>query len=101
MHNQSRAPKFLAIEIHFGLVFNLATQILASRRINYLREPPAHWLYAEIDLQIAGNRSSRCRIHHDKKRSETNVRMRPQRNDARSNVLIHDDRKWRAIMGTH
>src|SRR6202030_976812 len=101
MHNQSRTPKFLPIEIHFGLVFHLTAQILTSRRVNHFREPPANRLYSKIDLQIAGNRNSRGRIHHDKKGSDTDVRMRPERNNTRPDALVHDDRKWRTIMGTH
>src|ERR1700736_2126360 len=98
MQNQACTPEFLPVEIHFGFVLHLAAQILAPRRVNHLCKPPADRLYPQIDLQISGNRSARWRIDQNKKGSNPNIRMGPQRNDTRPNALIHNNRKWRTVM---
>ena len=98
MQDNPRAPKFLRIEVHFCLVFHLPTQILSPRRVNHLGKPATDRLYAYFNLQIARDRGARRRIHHDEESSSAHVRMRPERNNTRPNLLVHDDRKWRTVV---
>ena len=92
------APKLLGIEGHLDDVLYLCAAAIQPRCVTFFWEPAAYRLHADFDLQILRKVRSARRFHHDPKRSRAHIGMRPERNDVRTYVPIHDDReRWPVV----
>jgi hypothetical protein len=96
--NEAHFPIFLLVKLNFSFVFHLAAQIHVPCGVHNLGQPATRRLHSNLNLQVFRDRSTWYGIHHDEKRADAKIRVSPQRNDVRPDMLIGDDWERRTIV---
>src|ERR1044072_5852134 len=94
MQHDADAPLFLRVEVYEGFVLHLALQIFARSSVRCFGKSTTGWLDCNLDRQIVWRRS----LYDDEERTLDDVRISPNENQGRPDLLIDDDRKRWSIV---
>jgi hypothetical protein len=84
------------VELGLGFEFHLASEFFAPRRIDDFGETSTLGLDADSNLEVRGHGTPRRRIdQHKEGRGNANIRVDPERDNARADALIGNDGKRR------
>ena len=98
LNDKTHTPQLLPVETGLSVVLCLPARFHALGLIKLLGKPASSGLNANLDFQIARNRTAGRRFHEHIKSPGANIRMSPERNYTRPNFLVLDNGKRRAVV---
>ena len=98
LNHEVHAPQFLPIEGGQGVVLNLSARFHPMGLIKCLRQPLGYRLHAYCYLQIVWDRAAGRRFNEHVECPVAHIWMSPERNYARPNFLVLNNRERRPIV---